>query len=320
MHRHSGLYLALVAVLCITATLAVAVPYEPVFRLVQANGDVTVKTPGSSGFDDAQEGKAYGYGSSLHTEKRGSVVIMLADNNSCQVGPMASLDVVEGSMDPSQKSILLQSGKIEASLEEQNELSVVTPCSSAHGVGGAFTAEVKSEADLKIAVFGCASGAVSIMSDMFQIPLLDADDLVSVSCAEDQSFIRIKNIKGSFDVVFIDDTGTPRTVTLEQNGVVKIWRRKADTSDAMVVTVLIVGPDGSLTEAVNYTIEPEADGAPVEPPVMADDDDDDGTTTTTIEETDYLWPDDDDDDDPGTDSSTTTTTSTMPSFTPVGNR
>ena len=316
LHVRSVLLLAIAC--CVIASMAQAVPFEPVFRLMKVTGEVTVKAPGAGQFKEAEEGKAYPYGTAVRTGKRAAVIVVYAANNTCQVGPLANL-MVEAA------SILLDAGKVEIVLEEGNALAVTTPCASSESVGGAFTIEMKSEAELKIAVYTCTAGELAILSDMFQVPALDANDLLSVSCAQDQSFIRLKDIQGKFDVFFTDDSGTPRSEAMERNSVVKIWRRKADTSDAIVVTILLVKPDGTLGEAINYTIKPEpkvAVVAPDQPPlpvVGGDDDDDDDDDAGEKEELEDVL-----DDDPSwfnsTSTSTTTTTSTMPDVTPTGLR
>jgi hypothetical protein len=287
-------FLLLVAAVCVAASLASAVPFEPVFRLLQVNGDVSVKTPDAGRFSAAEEGKAYPYGTSVRTGAGAAVIVMYAENNSARVGPSANLSVES-------TSILLEGGKIEIVLEEGNELAVATPCSSVQSVGGAFSAEVKAEAELLVTVFAAQRGALTVMSDMFQCPAI-TEGVLSVSCAQDGSFVRLKNVKGKFAVIFKDDTNTARTVDMDVDAVLKIWRRGADESDAIVVTILIVAPDGSLTEAINYTIAPAAaadDGADAEDGDDDDDDDgdDDDDDIAPPVQTDPGPGDDDDDDD-----------------------
>jgi subtilisin family serine protease len=108
---------------------------------------------------------------------------------------------------------------------------------------------------------------------------------VSVACSLDQTFIRVKNVQGAFDVEVTDADGNPRVVSMEEGSAIKIWRKASEAADEMIVTLLITAPDGTLVEAINYRKtdgveklaaaagEEGSDGE--EPAAEGDDDDDD---------------------------------------------
>lgn len=250
----------LALMVCVGATLVAAAPFDPVFRVTGVIGDVSVKLPESNSFVPAEEGKAYPYGTSIQSGGGGSVLVNYSEGNTAQVGSGTSL-MIESD------TILINEGKVDVTLEDDKDLNVVSSCSSAMTTGGNFGAEVRREAELSISVYTCNSGNLSISSDMFTCPQLEPNDYVSVSCAYDNSFVRVKNIKGEFDLSFTDDTGTPRVSTLEKDSVVKIWRKQAAKSKAVAYTVLLINPDGSISDTINFVTMPPS----------GDDDDDDGT-------------------------------------------
>ncbi len=314
---------ALALLVALGAAAATAAPFEPVFQLMEMTGSCQVSRPDAPGFTEAESGKAYPYGTTVRTDRRSSVLVVFSAGNQCRVLAGTTVTIAENADDPSQKTLILQDGKINVDLEEtfheSNSLNVETPTAICGAIGCTFTVEVKLEADLKITVVVCENGEIKLFHNDYEIPLMDAGDYVSVAASHDMSFIRIKNIKGAFDLTFTDDTGNPRTVSMDPEGVVKIWRRLSEDGSTMVMTILLVGPDGTLIEAINFSVpvapqppagvegEGEGEGGqePGQEPTEVDEDFqvvldlEDGSTTST---------------------STTTTTSTTPSFTPVGPR
>ena len=85
MYRNAGLViLALVTVLAMAA-VAPAAPFEPLFQVKEISGTCQVKVPDSQDFKDAEDGKAYPYGTSVRTERKSSAVIVFSEGNQCRL-------------------------------------------------------------------------------------------------------------------------------------------------------------------------------------------------------------------------------------------
>jgi hypothetical protein len=248
---------------------ALASPFEPAFVITKAAGKCTVRTPDSSRFVEAVQDKAYPYGSTVQTAKKASLEIVFSEGNRCRVSERTVLAVTELKDTPAEKILGLEEGRIDVTLEENyqkaNMLNVVTFCSRARAVAGDhFTVDARSEHDLNIAVYVCLTGKLAVAGPHFDVQEMDADDSLSLSCDRDLTFVRLKNIKGTFSVNVKDSQGNPKSVETVVGTVIKIWSRAGEAGDVRMVTILISAPDGTLQEALTYT-EPAPKPAPKPP-------------------------------------------------------
>jgi len=288
--------------------------FDEQFMVREVVGDCQIAT--GTDFQPAVEGQPYPYGSTLKTGRKSSLVIVLSDGNECRVLANTVMTLNEATLNKKVKSVRLDEGKIEVSLlsdyaADGSDFSVETPAAVCGVIGSKLKAEAATEGDLHIGIFGCVEGKLRVLGPQFELPLLDADDVVSIAATTDKSFIRIKNVAGTFPIVVKDSNGASKTFEMKNDCVVKIWQRLSATGDFMHVTLLIIGPDEALIEAINYTDKlPDSGTLPPrigeelkerEPGGRDEDIPDDFLFTTTT-------------------TTTSTTTTTRPSPTPVGKR
>ena len=280
----------------LSGTEAGAAPFEPLFQVTSISGTCKVNLPGSSEYVDAQVGKGYAFGTTVVTSPGSSVSIAFSAGNTCELlaGTTATID--EDSTDPTRKAIRLIDGKVDVALEadysENNTLDVVTRCASVELLAGGNTSvDVKSEADLRVAVVTCAGAELGITGPSYEIPLLKEDDAITVACSDDRGFIRIRDIEGNYDIQVQDHDGGIRMIQMVKDSVVKILRKPSDADESiMIVTFLVIGPDGEIVDAQSVTEEREYEpdepgttslppettgGGPTFPPTTS------STTTTT---------------------------------------
>jgi hypothetical protein len=222
----------------------------------------------------AEAGKAYPYGTRIATGAGASLTLALSKDNECVVGENTSLTAAEDADDPRQKILRVRSGKVSTSLEENYEqnnlLRVVSRCSTVVcKTGGQSSVDVSMEEDLKVVVVSCDLGQIAARGPGFEIPVIEKNDWVSISCSHDRGFVRIKNIKGDFGVTVKDSQASPRLVATEEGTVIKILRKTADTAGRDIVTVLEVAPDGTVKQADTYSepIDREKEILPEDEPV-----------------------------------------------------
>jgi hypothetical protein len=125
---------------------------------------------------------------------------------------------------------------------------------------------VKSEEDLHAVVFGSGGAEVRVTGPQYEIATLQRDQTISVACSTDRSFIRLKDVSGNYTVaVRKDAAGSQELVQMVPGSVVKIHQKVSDVDGALMVTVLVIGSDGSTVEqAFTYSTRPgEAPGAVV---------------------------------------------------------
>jgi len=256
--RRCALYLLTAVCLVTVVSWVSAAPFEPVFKVENVSGKCLVKTPGSRDTASVEEGKAYPYGSRLRTARRASLTIVLSEGNRCDMAAQASLLLAEDPEDKGSKRLILDDGKISLSVEEgvgvaaQNKLDIETRCSIVRVVkGGDLSVDALSEGDLNLIVIRSAGAEVGVMGLEFSVALIGAEDYVSIACALDQTFLRLKNIQGKFDVKVTDADGNPRIVKTTKGSTIKIWRKLSEEGDAVMITVLLMTPEGDVEESIN---------------------------------------------------------------------
>lgn len=236
--------------------------FEPLFRVAEISGNVTLRAPGASAYAAAEEGKAYLYGTRLKAPAEAGARLLFSDRDDGRFEGAADFDLREDPLDPAHKVIGLAAGKLTLSLSEPyrqaNRLSVETACTSIEALtGGRCTLDARTEGELDVVLVCSEQGQLRLTGPEYEIPLLGSEACVSVACARDGSFTRIKNVKGQFSVVVRGADGTARSIDTQPGTEIKIWRRASESGDAVIVTILVAS-NGTVQETITYVI-------PVEP-------------------------------------------------------
>ncbi len=334
MKRMSWISCILAAFLGFTAVNSLyAAAFEQAFKLTKINGECNVMTPDAKVFAAAAEGKAYPYGSKIATGRKSSVIVEFSSGNICRVLASSVLVITEDAKDAKAKSIKLEEGRITVELEEKfhenNSLNVETAAAICGAIGCKFTVSSTTENDLKVVVVTCDDGKLRIFGPDFEIPLMEKDDAISISKAIEKDFVRIKNIKGSFNTNLKNSQGEPVTFDLKLGYSIKIYREVSPSGNNMLVYVLILTPEGKTeaTYAYSRPLDTPAAARPLTVAKSATDVMDDGlgitpittTTTTTTSTTTTTIPPGDLATllgrTPSTDRTTTTTTMAIPTTT-----
>ncbi len=296
--------------------------FEPLFMITHFSGTCEVKTPDSDSFVAAVQSKAYPYGTTVKTGAKSSANIEFSKNNTCRLLANSKMELTENSKNPKLKHLLLDFGKVEVSLDEElketgNQIRIKTPTAICDAPGTRFTVAVQIEQDLKIAAFLVKNGVIKVWGDHFTVPELVKDGSVSIAASRDMSFIRLRNLKGKYKVQIRDEKGEPRLVDTEPGTTLKIHQRWSPDGKSLMVTTVLVSPDGELQESLTHTVDADAladipkEFLPERPEVDDEDEKETETTTTTVPEKVTVVT-------TTTSTSTTTTTTTVPSVTPVG--
>ncbi|MFC1452290.1 FecR domain-containing protein [Verrucomicrobiota bacterium] len=278
-----------------------AAPFEPLFRVMEAEGDCTIQTPAAGAFVPAIAGKAYPYGSRVRTGDGSSLLVGFSDGNTCRMLANTHIDLVEDESNRSSKSLNMAVGNIELKLEENyqnnNAVTVVTLCANISCLsGGWYTLDGKDEGELRVVVIACLAGELGVQGPQYEIPVLGEGDWVSISASRDKGFIRVRGLKGEFTLTVRDEEGNPVMIDMEPESVVKILQKRSATDQVLIVTLLHIA-GGEVMRAITYstaldiasqllppdettgTTMPPSD---VLPPFSPEDDEDTSTSTTAF--------------------------------------
>jgi hypothetical protein len=250
-----------------------AAPFEPLFRIIQLTGGCTVMLPGTSEPAPAIEGKAYPFGTRIRTDRKGLALVQFSTGNECRILANASVAIADDVKDARVKVIRLDAGKIEVEVQDDalqdGGLMVETCCASCSLMGCNLSVEVRNEQDLATTAFAVKSGKVKVFGTHYEVPVLDMDDVLFVSCATDRSFIRIRNIQGAFSLSYRDSEGNSKLNEMQKDEIVKIWRKPTAKGDKASIIILYALPDGSTKDTQTYTEPITEPVAKTTPPVTA---------------------------------------------------
>jgi len=306
--------LGIVVVLSLVGmAVSASAAFEPLFRLAGLDGSVSIKRPADADFEEAEEGKAYPYGTKIKTGSRSSTTVVFSEGNVCRLLANAGATVEQGKgKKKKQKTVALGAGEIEVDLPEGydkagDSVSIKTPTAICKALGGKFNVVSKMERDLRMVVVRCIEGSMKITGEHYDIPTLEKDDWVSLLSPRDRSFLRLKNMKGDYDVSILDENLEEKQVPTKSGTVLKIWQRKVPETGQIVVTTLIV-VDGKVQETITVTHAKPKEGWEGEIP---DEDVKEPKPETTLGPASVITT-------PPT--TTTTTTTQPPTPTPVGHK
>ena len=252
--------LGFVVLFALTGAVAtnVLADFEPLFQVIRVTGECAVQRPGENNFVPAEESKAYPYGTKVQTGMRSSLVIVFSEGNVCRVLANAMLTMDEGIKNKKLKIIRLQDGEVEVELLEDfhkdgNALNVETATAICGAIGCKFRVASKVEEDLRIVIVRVIEGLIRLHGENFDATTLGQDDWISLLSPPDRSFLRLKTMKGDFDIKIKGEDLQDKVVPTVEGTVLKIWQRQVPGTGQRVVTSVLTGPDGQLIETVTVT-------------------------------------------------------------------
>jgi hypothetical protein len=167
----------------------------------------------------------------------------------------------EGMRNRNEKTVHVLTGEVEADLDPKfgeggNVLNIQAGKSIAQAVGTNYRVAVRDEQNLKIVVIRVLAGVVRVLGENFQIAELQEDEWVSLLSPPDDSFMRLKTLRGDFEVTVKDQDKSDRSVPTEKDSVVKIWQRIVPGTGERVISAVFSDPEGELVETITVTFDP----------------------------------------------------------------
>jgi flagellar motor switch/type III secretory pathway protein FliN len=241
-----------------------AAPFEELFQIQNITGKCYVKAADASRFVKAEPNKAYPYGTSVKTAKKGSATIVFSKDNTCEL-KANTIVVISEEKNKKNKIIEISTGNIDVNLEKKfhksNGLKIVTATGTCKAIGCVFSVSASNKSDMNASTYKCKEGKIGLSGPDYSIAELNDKDEIAVTTADDNSFTRIETIKGKVNIEVKNAQGIQEIKKTKEGSVIKIWRRASDSGNNKIVTILITDPEGALKEAITYT-EPTTDKLP----------------------------------------------------------
>ena len=254
--------LALGAVWCSPVTAA---PFEVLMVASKITGQCTVLTPSATEPVAIEQGKAYPYGSAFVTAAGASLQLVFSEGNQCTLSGEGRLSTAEDKTTPSRKAITLGSGKLDIVLDqgfaEINALDIDGICMRASiTTGGKLSCKSFTEGELRVFAVNSGNATVQASGPQFGIAKLEKDQEIMAAGSPDLTFVRLKAVKGPFvaKVWDVDSASATKEVPMETGAVIKILQKRSEVENSVVVTLLIIGPDDTVKEAITYNVKADS--------------------------------------------------------------
>jgi len=234
--------------------------FEPLFQVAEISGDCRLQRPTEDALSPAEQSKAYPFGTKIVTGKNSSLVVSFSEGNTCRILANADLSIDESLIDSKLKIVRLNNGEVEIELKEDFHkggyaLNVETATAVCGAIGCKFRVASKAEEDLRVIIIRVIEGMIRVHGDNFSAATLTKDDWLSLLSPSDRSFLRLKTMKGEFDITIKDKDLQDKNIPTKEGTVLKIWQRTVPGTKQHVVTVVITAPDGQLKETFTVTYE-----------------------------------------------------------------
>lgn len=247
---------------CIAAAGAVqAERLEPVLRARDLTGTVTVQRAGADRFVPVEDGRTYPYGSRFRASAESSVRLAMSESSSVRVLANTEMVFTEGSRNANIKTVQLVRGEVEAYLGQNfqdagNVLNVVAGSTVTQALGTRYRVASRYEQDLQIVVIRVLAGLVRVIGENFEVAELGTDDWLSLLSPPDESFLRLKNMRGQFDITVKDEDLSSKQLPTEEGSVLKIWQRIVPETGERVINAVFSDPDGREIENISLIYGP----------------------------------------------------------------
>lgn len=233
---------------------------DPVFQITSVNGNCRISLPGEATFAEAEENRAYPYGSRIQTGPRSSLLMRISDGNTVRV--LANADVVfnEDTSNSKIKNVQLHSGEVEVQLNRDfhdggNQLNVETATAICGAIGTHFRVASRMEQDLRVVVIRVLRGKLHVYGENFEVGEMGENQWLSLLSPPDRSFMRMKSMKGNFSINVKEADMSNREIPLNEGMVVNLWQLDVPESNQRIITVAINAANGEQLDTFTIIFE-----------------------------------------------------------------
>ena len=232
----------------------------PLFvRFVRARGTLTVTNPDRGAPEKAVPGKMYPMGTVFATAPGATATFDLG-GDTFVLDSDSSAAVEAGSNPDSSRKILFTRGTLHTAFRDDSPAGALTvetfdvALTDLRGKGEYTIKVVGEETRLRVrTVTGCAR----IVGSQFEIPEFKVACKAVITTAANRSFSRIENRAGEYSIRLSNGTPEATLCRLTPRAVVKIFRDYAKIGQRLIVSTLVLRPDGMAQHRFAF-----ADGRP----------------------------------------------------------
>lgn len=266
---------AILIAAALTALSASAEPYTRLFRIINPQGDCTIRRPGATEFEKVQRDKAYPFGSEVSCGKESSSVLLFSDVDAVRLLADSSAEVNLSDGGKQSRIVSLQHGTVLTRINATttNDFVMIdTPAGRVRSIIGNCRISVSSEPPTKtdpeiinVELRAEPSSMMKFVGHQYIIPVLKNGFGARISSYRDDSYTYISDLLGDYSVFVntgvdpdppepFEENGELNPVKLSTKAALRVWRERAPIGNTLVVAVLATTPSGKGRESFAFAV------------------------------------------------------------------
>lgn len=264
--------IAFVAAVALVSTMALAEPYNRLFRINHPDGDCQVKPPQMEAFEPAIKGKAYPFGTVVKCGENSSAVLLFTEVDAVRLLSDSEVAVkIEGES----RIVQLNKGLIVTRIganTTNNMVMVDTPVGRCSSIIGdckiALSKKKATKASPSIVTVELRAQPVSqlkFVGSQYIIPIIKNGYGAKISETANRSYTEITDLLGDYSILVNSGLDPDPTGNLDENPFIqpiavnaksqlKIWRKKAPEGGRIIASGLATAPSGKGIESFAFAV------------------------------------------------------------------
>lgn len=264
--------IASIAIVVLVSTIALAEPYNRLFRINHPDGDCMVKRPGDAFFEPAIRGKAYPFGTQVKCGVNSSAVLLLTDMDAVRLLADSEVSV---KLEGESRVIQLIKGLVVTRIganTTNNAVIVDTPVGRCSSIVGdckiALTTVPATKKSLAFNIVELRAQPVSqlkFVGSQYIVPMIKNGHGMTIKETPSRNYTEILDLLGDYPILInsgldpdpagdLNENTFIQPIAMNAKSMVKLWRKKAPEGGRIIASGLATAPSGKGTESFAFAV------------------------------------------------------------------
>lgn len=264
--------IAFLAIVALVSTMALAEPYNRLFRINHPDGDCQIKRPEMKTFEPAVNGKAYPFGTIVKCGENSSAVLLFTEMDAVRL--LANSEVAIKIEDES-RIVQLNKGLVVTRIganTTNNLVFVDTPIGRCSSIVGdckialtSIPATKKSPALTTVELRAQPVSQLKFVGSQYIIPVIKNGYGAKISETASRNYTEIVDLLGDYSILVnsgldpdpagnIEENPFIQPIAMNAKSMLKIWRKKAPEGGRIIASGLATAPSGKGIESFAFAV------------------------------------------------------------------
>ena len=222
--------------------------FQPLVQVMNIRGICEVHNPDVGQYKPAMRNKAYPMGSTFRTGIDGRCALVFSMKDTLRMSPNSEVVVEADKANSDVRIVKLIRGQIRTNIRDnprEGAFNVFTEDTFCKSLSGRGTYTMTRTPTLTILKVSTVTGSAVVEGPHYTVPALRAANAIEIQTSPNRALSRIADISGDYNIVLPNGSDKPVTYTMSPKDIVKIWRETAKIGGRMIVSVLVLKPNGA---------------------------------------------------------------------------